>query len=260
MPNLLSIENLKICIHNETELNELIKGVHLKIEELQIVALVGASGSGKTTIGFSILNLLPASMIMTGGKIMFKGEDITNYSPPRMQRLRGKEIAMVFQEPLSAFNPVFTIGYQIEEVLKIHTKLNGRQRKERILELLNIVGIAEPKRIAGQYPHQLSGGMRQRAMIAQAVSVNPQLIIADEPTSNLDVTLQAHIIELFRKLNKDFKISFLLITHDLGVVRQLADQTAVLYDGRIVEAGPTQEMLAATKHPFTSELIHAAMD
>jgi len=254
---LLRIENLTIDIYSPDGVKELIRGLHLNIEESKIVALVGSSGSGKTSIGLSILRLLPAAMAIREGKIIFADEDILNVPLEKMRSLRGRDIAMVFQEPLSAFNPVFTIGCQMNEVLKFHTALSWRQRKGKILELLDSVGIPEPGRIAGQYPHQLSGGMRQRAMIAQAIAANPRLIIADEPTSNLDVTLQAHIIELFQKIRKELNIAMLLITHDLGVVNALADEIAVLSDGRIVEWGPTQGILKDPRHPFTTELVNS---
>ena len=166
---------------------------------------------------------------------------------------------MVFQEPLDAFNPVFSIGYQIEEVLQVHTSLNRAQRQTKILELLNLVGLPKPKQTAANYSHQLSGGMRQRAMIAQAIAANPKLIIADEPTSNLDVTLQAHIIELFKKLRDELKLSILLITHDLGMVEHMADNVAVMTDGKIVEHGVTREVLNNPTHQYTQELMEALL-
>src|SRR3989338_546173 len=240
---LLKIKNLKIRAYGDFEYREIIKGLTLEVKDFQIVALVGGSGSGKTTAGLSILSLLPAGLTLEGGEIWFKDENLLNLSNPHMRRLRGKEIAMVFQEPLSALNPVFSIGFQIEEVIRFHAKLKRRERKEKVLELLSLTGISDPRRIAKSYPHQLSGGMRQRAMIAQAIAAQPKLIIADEPTSNLDVTLQAHIIHLLRKLKEELGISILLITHDLGVVRHLADKVGVLFDGRIVEFGDTAEIL-----------------
>ena len=255
--SLLKIENLKIEINSPQTYVELIKNFNLKIDNLKIVALVGTSGSGKSSIGLSILRLLPDSMTVTGGKIIFEGQSLLELPQETMRQLRGKDIGMVFQEPLSTFNPVFTIGSQIEEVLRFHTLLKRRERKTRIEELLNLVGIPEPKRIAGQYPHQLSGGLRQRAMIAQAIAANPKLVIADEPTSNLDVTLQAVIIDLFRKLRSELKISIILITHDLGLVREIADEVGILYDGRIVEFGKPEDILKNQSHPFTCELVNA---
>ncbi len=255
--SLLTIENLKIEINTPQYYGELIKGFNFKVDQLKIVALVGTSGSGKSSIGLSILRLLPDSMTATGGKIIFEGQDLLGLPQKNMQQIRGKDISMVFQEPLSTFNPVFTIGFQIEEVLKYHTPIKRRERKARIEELLGLVGVPEPRRVANQYPHQLSGGLRQRAMIAQAIAANPKLVIADEPTSNLDVTLQAVIIDLFRKLRNELKISIILITHDLGVVREIADEVGILYDGRIVEFGKPEDILQNPSHPFTCELVNA---
>jgi len=254
MDELLHIKDLIIKIKSDEGSRELIKGLNLKVGSQKVVALVGGSGSGKTTAGLAILRLLSDSMDVQGGEILFEGKDLLKASIGDMRRLRGKDIAMVFQEPLSAFNPVFTIGGQINEVLKYHTRLNRRQLQERLHELLELVGLPEPKRVLRSYPHQLSGGMRQRAMIAQAIVANPKLIIADEPTSNLDVTLQAQMIDLFRKLRNDLKISMVLITHDLGIVRELADEVAVLFDGRVVECGPAREVLSEPRHAYTSEL------
>ncbi|HOW35856.1 MAG TPA: ABC transporter ATP-binding protein [Candidatus Omnitrophota bacterium] len=253
--SLLRINNLTISIQGESGYSEIVKDLALEIGPSQNAALVGSSGSGKTTIGLAILGLLPEAMYISNGQIIFKGENLLNLSAAKMRKARGKEISMIFQEPLSAFNPVFTVGFQIEEMIRFHLRLKRRQRKERVRALLDAVGIPDPKRVAASYPHQLSGGIRQRAMIAQAIAAEPSLLIADEPTSNLDVTLQAHVIELFRKLKDTLKISTLLITHDLGVVRQLADKVAVLYDGRVVETGETQEVLSRPKHPFTCELV-----
>ena len=250
----LHIKDLRIKIKGDDGSRELIKGLNLKVDSQKVVALVGGSGSGKTTAGLAILRLLSESMDVQGGEILFEGKDLLKASAGDMRRLRGKDIAMVFQEPLSAFNPIFTLGFQIAEVLKCHARLNRRQLNERLYELLDLVGLPEIKRVLRSYPHQLSGGMRQRAMIAQAIAVNPKLIIADEPTSNLDVTLQAQIIDLFRKLRNDLKISMLLITHDLGVVGELADEVAVLFDGRVVESGSAREVLSEPRHAYTSEL------
>jgi len=251
---LLRIKDLRIKIRGDDGSRELIKGLNLKVDSQKVVALVGGSGSGKTTAGLAIFRLLSESMNVQGGEILFEGKDLLKASVGDMRRLRGKDIAMVFQEPLSAFNPVFTLGFQIAEVLKYHVRLNRRQLRERLYELLELVGLPDPKRVLRSYPHQLSGGMRQRAMIAQAIAANPKLIIADEPTSNLDVTLQAQIIDLFRKLRSDLKMSMLLITHDLGVVRELADEVAVLFDGRVVEFGPARDVLSEPRHAYTSEL------
>jgi len=251
--SLLHLEDITVTVGNKV----LLDSVDFEIPELSITALVGGSGSGKTTTGLAILRLLPPALSMQKGKIFFGGEDLLKASRERMRQIRGAGISMVFQEPLNAFNPVFTIGYQIDEVLQFHTSLNRSQRQKRVLELLDLVELPGPKRVARDYPHQLSGGMRQRAMIAQAIAAGPKLIIADEPTSNLDVTLQARIIELFRKLKDELKLSILLITHDLGMVEHMADHVAVMTQGTIVESGITNEVLSSPKHPYTQELMEA---
>ncbi len=249
--DLLIVDSLTVAAAGKNIVN----AASLEVPALSVTALVGGSGSGKTTLGLAILRLLPLGLTVRQGRILFAGEDVLKLSDERMRLLRGKEIGMVFQEPLYAFNPVFSIGDQIEEVLRAHSALNARQRRERIGDLLNLVGLPDPQRTAGNYPHQLSGGMRQRAMIAQAIAAGPKLIIADEPTSNLDVTLQAKIMELFRKLKDELKLSVLLITHDLGMVAHMADHVAVMTEGNIVERGTTREVLEKPRHPYTRTLM-----
>jgi ABC-type dipeptide/oligopeptide/nickel transport system ATPase component len=252
---ILQIKDLTITVYEPDGERALIQGLSFDVPAQSIVSLVGGSGSGKTTTGLAILRLLPSAIRIKQGEIIFRDRDLLKVTEDEMRQVRGREIGMVFQEPLYAFNPVFSIGYQIDEVLKCHTRLSGKERRDRMIELLRTVGFKDPQRVVGNYPHQLSGGMRQRAMIAQAIAANPVLLLADEPTSNLDVTLQARIMELFRKLRDELKISILLITHDLGVVSHLADETVVLSEGRIVERGPTKDMLADPKHLFTNQLI-----
>lgn len=254
-PNLLVVENLTVTAAGKNIVN----AASMEVSALSVTALVGGSGSGKTTMGLAILRLLPPGLAVSQGRILFAGEDVLKLPEERMRLLRGKDISMVLQDPLYAFNPVFSIGDQIAEVLRVHSALNARQRRERILELLKIVGLPGPERIAGNYPHQLSGGMCQRAMIAQAIAAGPKLIIADEPTSNLDVTLQANIMELFRKLKDELKLSILLITHDLGMVAHMADRVAVMTEGQIVERGTTREVLENPQHPYTRALMEAVV-
>lgn len=251
--NLLVVENLTVTVAGKN----IVSAASMEVPALSVTALVGGSGSGKTTMGLAILRLLPLGLAVSRGRILFAGKDVLKLPEERTRLLRGKDISMVFQEPLYAFNPVFSIGDQIEEVLRAHSALNARQRRERIWGLLNLVGLPDPKRTAGNYPHQLSGGMRQRAMIAQAIAAGPKLIIADEPTSNLDVTLQANIMELFRKLKDELKLSILLITHDLGMVAHMADHVAVMAEGKIVERGTTREVLEKPQHPYTRTLMEA---
>jgi ABC-type dipeptide/oligopeptide/nickel transport system ATPase component len=254
---LLTIKNLTITVTENNRDKRLVDSIGLEVPEQSIVALVGGSGSGKTTTGLAVLRLLPPALELKSGEIIFDGKNLLALSREHMRALRGNDIGMVFQEPLNAFNPVFTIGYQIEEVLLYHTRLTAAQRKVRILDLLRMVEIPDPPRVARAYPHQLSGGMRQRAMIAQAIAGDPKLIIADEPTSNLDVTLQARIMEVFRKLRSELGLSVLLITHDLGVVSHLADQVAVMQTGKIVESGPAKAVLENPAQAYTRQLINA---
>ena len=255
MESMLTIRDLTVSVNDVAGRKTLLNNVNLEVPPLSIVGLVGGSGSGKTTTGLAILRLLPLALQIDRGSIFFQGENLLTIKEERMRALRGKDIAMIFQEPLEALNPVFSIGYQIGEVLKFHTALRENQRKERIFELLNLVGIPEPKRVAQNYPHQLSGGMRQRAMIAQAIAANPKLIIADEPTSNLDVTLQARIMELFRQLKDQLKLSILLITHDLGMVSHLADRIIVMTEGQVVEQGETKAVLSNPQAVYTEKLL-----
>jgi ABC-type dipeptide/oligopeptide/nickel transport system ATPase component len=247
----LNIKNLSVVVNDK----KIIDDVSLTVEDRSIFALVGGSGSGKSTTGLAVLRLLAPGLEIKSGEAVFGGRDLLKIGEEELRQVRGKEIAMVFQEPLYAFNPVLTVGQQIEEVFTAHTDFSGEKRLEETLRLLDIVGIKDPARVHKSYPHQLSGGMRQRAMIAQAVALKPRLIIADEPTSSLDVTLQARVMELFLKLRTEFNLSVLLITHDLGVVQHMADHVAVMNSGKIVESGSAGEVLKNPKHQYTRELL-----
>ena len=252
---LLDIQNFTVTVREGRQKKSILKEVNLQVKGQNILGLVGGSGSGKTTLGLGVLRLLAPALKVEEGQILFKGKDLLKYSRKEMYQIRGKEIGMVFQEPLYAFNPVFRIGYQIEEVMIYHNKLSARERKDNVLNLLEKVGIPNPQRAAQSYPHQLSGGLRQRAMIAQTLAANPKLIIADEPTSNLDVTRQAQIMDLFRRLKTQFKLSILLITHDLGMVKHLADEIAVIKEGKVVEQGETRQVFNRPSHLYTCQLI-----
>ena len=258
-PDLLRVEHLSVSPADAPG-KRIINDISFSVPLLSIVALVGGSGSGKTTTGLSILRLLSPALKLETGQIFFKGEDVLQAGERRMNELRGKEIGMIFQDPLQALNPVFTVGFQIEEVLKRHTSLNAEQIKKRTLGLLARVGLDDPARALGSYPHELSGGMRQRAMIAQAIAASPSLLIADEPTSSLDVTLQAKILELFKNLRDHFKLSVILITHDLGVVSHVADHMVVLDCGRVVESGKTQDVVHHPRHAYTQQLMKTLKD
>jgi peptide/nickel transport system ATP-binding protein len=230
MNTLLSVKNLTVAVGEKV----LVDNVSFDVPRAKIVAIAGQSGSGKTTIGMSILRLLPSALRIRQGSIIFEDRDLLAFSDEDMRRCRGARIGMVFQEPLSAFDPLFRIGQQLDEVLAAHTDLSARARRQKALEVLRDVGLPDPERAYKSFPHQLSGGMRQRAMIAQAILCDPSLIIADEPTSSLDVTLQVKIMELFKVLRQR-NISILLISHDLEMIKHLADKVIVLKDSSLRE-------------------------
>lgn len=252
---LLDIHNL--CVDADEQ--RIVDHGYIRIPRGDIVAFVGGSGSGKTTVGLSILRLLNPGLKVSGGEILWKGEDLLKFTDREMHAMRGGKIAMIFQEPLNAFNPVFNIQDQVDEVLRFHTKLNRRQRVVRIKELLNECGIQDAERVMKSFPHQLSGGLRQRAMIAQALAGEPELIIADEPTSSIDVTLQAKILELFKKLQRRLNLSILLITHDLGLVQHVADVVYVMQEGRVIETGKVADVMGSPKQDYTKKLIEATI-
>ncbi len=250
---LLSIKNLTVTVGEK----KILDGVSLDIAQGQIVGIAGGSGSGKTTLAFSILKLLPSALRMNNGQIFFNGQDIVPHTNTQMRALRGKDIGMVFQEPLSAFDPLFTIGAHMDETLAAHTDLNPSARLRQSLDVLASVEIDDPQRIYRSYPHQLSGGLRQRAMIAQAIVCGPKLIIADEPTSSLDVTIQARIMTLLRRLNEQRGVGMILISHDLGMLGALAHETAVMSQGQIVEKGAAMHILRHPVHAYTKALVRA---
>jgi ABC-type glutathione transport system ATPase component len=249
---LLSIDRLTVTAGDKVIVDQ----VSFDVPAGKIMAIAGGSGSGKTTIGLSVLGLLPPALSIRQGSIVFKGRDLSALPADEMRRLRGAHIGMVFQEPLSALDPLFTIGRQMDEVLSAHTGLSRPQRYKKIIETLERVELPDPVRAYKSFPHQLSGGMRQRAMVAQAIVAGPSLIIADEPTSSLDVTLQAKIMELFRLLKK-MDISIVLIAHDLGMISRLADDVIILREGRLVEKGPVSAVVARPAHEYTRALVEA---
>ncbi|MGD2063148.1 MAG: ABC transporter ATP-binding protein [Nitrospirota bacterium] len=253
---LLEIDDLHIAFEDRTGAVPAVRGVSLTIDRGEVMGLVGESGCGKTVTALALLRLLPAPPArIEAGAIHFAGRDLLRLSEKEMRRVRGRRIAMIFQEPMTALNPVFTIGHQIGESLAIHLGLGRRARSQRAAELLAQVGIADPEQRLSDYPHQLSGGQRQRVMIAMALACDPDLLIADEPTTALDVTIQAQILALLTRLQRERGLAVLLITHDMGVVAQTADRVAVMYAGQIVEQAPTTDLFARPGHPYTHGLL-----
>ena len=257
MEKLLEIKNLTTSFRIEGEYHAAVDNVSLDVNKNEVFAIVGESGSGKSAMALSISRLLNPNYSKSEGSILFNGQDLISLKEKDLNKVRGAGIGMIFQDPLSALNPLMRIGAQIEETLNYHTTFTKVQKKERAIELLTQVGMVNPALTYDQYPHELSGGMRQRAMIATAIAAKPQLIIADEPTTALDVTIQAQILDLLRDLQKETGSSIIIITHDLGVVAEIADRVAVMYAGQIVELAPVDELFNNPKHPYTRSLLDA---
>ncbi|MGE7664233.1 ABC transporter ATP-binding protein [Ureibacillus composti] len=254
---LLKIHNLHTGFRIKDTFYDAVDGVSLTLRKNEILAIVGESGCGKSTLATSIIGLHDPNKTRVQGEIMFKNTNLATLSEEEFEHVRGSDISMIFQDPLSALNPLMRIGEQIEESLKYHTDMSKNQRNERVFELLRQVGINRPERIVKQFPHQLSGGMRQRVMIAIAISCKPQIIIADEPTTALDVTIQSQILDLLIDLQNETNAGILLITHDLGVVAEVADRVAVMYAGEIIEEATVEELFKRPKHPYTRSLFNS---
>jgi oligopeptide/dipeptide ABC transporter ATP-binding protein len=252
--SLLNIEHLSVVFGDRTGRVPAVQDVTWSVDHGEVVGLVGESGSGKSVTALSLLGLLPDSADVTG-RALLNDVDLSTLSAKEMQRLRGSQIGMVFQDPLSSLDPTMRIGPQLVESLTVHRRVSRRDARIRAMEMLELVGIPDPARRLKQYPHELSGGMRQRVMIGAALIAEPELLIADEPTTALDVTIQAQIIELLGRLRRELGMSIILITHDLGVVAGLADRINVMYAGRLVETGPARDVLRTPQHPYTRALI-----
>ncbi|MFD1848705.1 ABC transporter ATP-binding protein [Oceanobacillus bengalensis] len=253
---LLELKNLKTSFQIGDEYYAAVDDVTLTVNKNEVLGIVGESGSGKSALAFSVMGLHTRAKIE--GNILFNGKDIANITPQELNRLRGDELAMIFQDPLTALNPLMEIGDQIAETLILHNQnMSQKARKERVIELLNMVGIPRPEYVYEQFPHELSGGMRQRVVIAIAIANQPELLIADEPTTALDVTIQAQILDLIRKLKNDMHSGVILITHDLGVVAEMADRIAVMYAGQIVEVADVHTLFENPKHPYTRSLLNS---
>ena len=252
---LLSVRNLKTSFFTHVGEVKAVRGISFDVNEGEVLGIVGESGSGKSVTSLSIMGLLQYPGRVVDGEILLNGEDILTYSKNQMRKVRGKEIAMIFQDPMASLNPVYTIGNQIMEIILEHEKMSRREARARAIEMLKLVGIPAAEKRIDSYPHEFSGGMRQRVMIALALSCNPKLLIADEPTTALDVTIQAQILNLIKKLNRQFGMTTMLITHDLGVVATVCDKVAVMYGGLIMEYGTVDEIFYHPRHPYTMGLL-----
>ena len=252
---LLSVRNLKTSFFTHVGEVKAVRGISFDVNEGEVLGIVGESGSGKSVTSLSIMGLLQYPGRVVDGEILLNGEDILTYGKNQMRKVRGKEIAMIFQDPMTSLNPVYTIGNQIMEMILEHEKMSRREARARAIEMLKLVGIPAAEKRIDSYPHEFSGGMRQRGMIALALSCNPKLLIADEPTTALDVTIQAQILNLIKKLNKQFGMTTMLITHDLGVVATVCDKVAVMYGGLIMEYGTADEIFYHPRHPYTMGLL-----
>ncbi len=255
---LLEVSELKTHFFTDDGVVKAVDGVSFSIKEGETFGLVGESGCGKSVTALSIIRLIPDPPgKIIDGKVYLEGEDLVKKSEREMQKIRGNKISMIFQEPMTSLDPVFTIGSELMEVIQLHQGLDKEEARKKAIEMLKVVGIPEPEKRMKEYPHQLSGGMRQRAMIAMALSCNPQLLIADEPTTALDVTIQAQILRLMDQLKEDFSAAVLLITHDLGVIAETCKNVAVMYAGKIVEYGSVEDIFENPLHPYTAGLNKA---
>ena len=258
---IITVDNLRTYFYSNKRCNKVLNGISFKLYKGKTLCIVGESGCGKSVTASSVMQLLPKLSRIESGSITYhsaEGDiriDQLERNGKKMRELRGHDLAMIFQDPMTALNPVYTVGFQIGENLKYHTDLNKQERRQRTLELLTQMGISTPDKRIDQYPHEFSGGMRQRAMIAMAMSCNPKVLIADEPTTALDVTIQAQIFELMTKLKQEHDTAIMLITHDMGVVSELADDVAVMYMGNIIEQGSAVEVLKHPAHPYTAALL-----
>ena len=257
MTPLLDVQDLTVVFEGSRTSVTAVDHVSFQLAAGETLGLVGESGSGKSVTAFSILRLVQAPGRIVSGRVIFEGRDLLTLPEPDMRQVRGARISLIFQEPMTALNPVMRVGDQIAEALRVHGLADAKEARARAVELLDAVRITEPARRVRDYPHQLSGGMRQRVMIAIALACRPPLIIADEPTTALDVTIQAQVLELLRELKERFHLALLLITHDFGVIAEMADRVAVMYKGQIVETGPVRQILREPTHAYTRSLLAA---
>ena len=255
--HLLSVQDLHTSFFTDSGEVHAVNGVSFNLDEGEILGIVGESGSGKSVTAYSIMQILESTGKVVGGRILYKGEDLTKWSESKLAQIRGKCVSIIFQDPMTSLNPVFTIGNQLIEAITLHTEKRGKDAWDRAVELLSLVGINEPERRMKQYPHEHSGGMRQRVMIAMALACEPDILIADEPTTALDVTIQAQILELIQSLQKKLGMAVILVTHDLGVIAEMCDNIIVMYGGRICERGTANEIFYNPKHEYTKGLLRS---
>jgi peptide/nickel transport system ATP-binding protein len=255
MNPILEVEDLKISVHSDGKEITLINGVSFQVNKGETLGIVGESGCGKSITSLSIMGLLQPNVKVSNGSIHLNAKNLVEMPKKAVRKVRGKEVAMIFQEPMTSLNPVYTVGFQLIEMIRTHMDMSKAEARSHAIKMLELVGIPRANEIVDEYPHQLSGGMRQRVMIAMAISCNPELLIADEPTTALDVTIQAQILDLMRDLQKKRNMSIMMITHDLGVVAEMCDRVVVMYAGQVVEQAEIEELFENPKHPYTKGLL-----
>ena len=255
--NILSVQNLHTSFHTDKGEVKAVNGVTFNLEKGKILGIVGESGSGKSVTAYSIMRILEKNGRITEGKILYKGQDIAEFSEKQMREFRGKCCSIIFQDPMTSLNPVFTVGNQLREAIELHTDRKVKEAEARAIEMLTLVGVNEPEKRVKQYPYELSGGMRQRVMIAMALACEPDILIADEPTTALDVTIQAQILELMQSLQKKLGMAIIMVTHDLGVIADMCDEIIVMYGGRVCERGTAEDIFYRPHHEYTKGLLRS---
>lgn len=255
--NILSVQNLHTSFHTDKGEVKAVNGVTFNLEKGKILGIVGESGSGKSVTAYSIMRILEKNGRITEGKILYKGQDIAEFSEKQMREFRGKCCSIIFQDPMTSLNPAFTVGNQLKEAIELHTDRKGKEAEARAIEMLTLVGVNEPEKRVKQYPYELSGGMRQRVMIAMALACEPDILIADEPTTALDVTIQAQILELMQSLQKKLGMAIIMVTHDLGVIADMCDEIIVMYGGRVCERGTAEDIFYRPHHEYTKGLLRS---
>ena len=255
--NILSVQNLHTSFHTDKGEVKAVNGVTFNLEKGKILGIVGESGSGKSVTAYSIMRILEKNGRITEGKILYKGQDIAEFAEKQMRECRGKCCSIIFQDPMTSLNPVFTVGNQLKEAIELHTDRKGKEAEARAIEMLTLVGVNEPEKRVKQYPYELSGGMRQRVMIAMALACEPDILIADEPTTALDVTIQAQILELMQSLQKKLGMAIIIVTHDLGVIADMCDEIIVMYGGRVCERGTAEDIFYRPHHEYTKGLLRS---